>query len=57
MATKKHEVNGDTGNAQVKQVKLTYQMPEAQRVSVAGDFCDWQTDRYPLKRDRKGMGL
>jgi 1,4-alpha-glucan branching enzyme len=24
-------------------------------VIIAGDFCDWQTDRYPLKKDKKGF--
>jgi 1,4-alpha-glucan branching enzyme len=39
---------------QLKRVTLAYHMPEAQSVNVAGTFCDWHTDRYPLKKDRKG---
>ena len=38
-----------------KQVTLVYDIVNAQSVSVAGDFSDWQTDRYPLKKDEKGL--
>lgn len=31
-----------------KQVTLVYDIANAQSVSVAGDFSDWQPDRYPL---------
>jgi 1,4-alpha-glucan branching enzyme len=55
MATKKKELNGNNGKEQFRQVKLTYHMPDAASVSVAGEFCDWQTDRYRLKRDRNGL--
>jgi 1,4-alpha-glucan branching enzyme len=44
-------------SAQFKQVKLTCQVPDAQSVSLAGDFCDWQTDRYQLKGDPKGLWI
>jgi 1,4-alpha-glucan branching enzyme len=57
MATKKRELNGQNRNGHFKEVKLTYDMPDAQSVSVAGEFCDWQTDRYPLKRDKKGLWI
>jgi 1,4-alpha-glucan branching enzyme len=52
---KNKELNGQNGNAQFKQVKLTYHMPDAQSVSVTGEFCDWQPDRYPLKKDSNGL--
>jgi 1,4-alpha-glucan branching enzyme len=52
MASKKNEPN-DTG--QFKQVTLVYDMPDAQSVSVAGNFSDWQPDRYLLKKDKKGL--
>jgi 1,4-alpha-glucan branching enzyme len=38
-----------------KRVTLAYHMPEAQCVTVTGSFCDWRTDRYSLKQDRKGL--
>jgi 1,4-alpha-glucan branching enzyme len=58
MPTKRSDdLNGKNANAELKQVKLSYHMPDAQSVSVAGEFCDWQADRYPLKRDRKGLWI
>jgi hypothetical protein len=54
---RKKDVNGHNGNAQFRQVKLTFRKADAQSVSVAGNFCGWQTDGYPLKRDRKGMWI
>jgi 1,4-alpha-glucan branching enzyme len=52
MAPQKNEVNE---KAELRRVTLTYDMPDAQSVSVAGDFCDWQTDRCHLKKDKKGL--
>jgi 1,4-alpha-glucan branching enzyme len=55
MATKKTELNGKKGNAQFRQVTLIYPEPNAQSVSVAGDFCNWRTDYYPLKKNKDGV--
>jgi 1,4-alpha-glucan branching enzyme len=49
---RKGELNG---KEHLKRVTLSYRMPDAQSVSVAGDFCDWQTDRCRLKKDKKGV--
>jgi 1,4-alpha-glucan branching enzyme len=46
--------NGKNGKAEFKQVTLSYRMPGAQSVTVAGTFCDWRTDRYALKKDKNG---
>jgi 1,4-alpha-glucan branching enzyme len=37
-----------------KKVTFSLAAPEAQTVLVSGTFCDWQLDRHPLKKDRKG---
>jgi 1,4-alpha-glucan branching enzyme len=41
--------------AAFKQVKFVYDMPNAESASVTGDFCEWQTDRYPLRKDKDGL--
>jgi len=38
-----------------KKVRFEFVDPEAQRVSVAGDFNGWDADRIPLKRDVRGI--
>jgi 1,4-alpha-glucan branching enzyme len=55
MALKKKEPNGKNGDAQLRLVMLACHMPDAQSVTVAGDFCDWRTDRYALKKNKKGL--
>jgi 1,4-alpha-glucan branching enzyme len=52
VALKKTEVNG---NARPKLVMLVYHMPEAQSVSVAGDFCNWRTGCHPMHQDKNGL--
>jgi 1,4-alpha-glucan branching enzyme len=52
VAVKRADVNGK-GRARL--VMLTYHIPDARSVSVAGDFCDWRTDCHPLNRDRNGL--
>jgi 1,4-alpha-glucan branching enzyme len=37
-----------------KRVDFGLFAPEAQRVSVAGDFNGWDTDSLPMKRDQGG---
>jgi 1,4-alpha-glucan branching enzyme len=54
MPSKKNDVDVNE-KGRFKQVKLVYDMPDARSVSVTGDFCDWQTDRYPLRKDKKGL--
>jgi 1,4-alpha-glucan branching enzyme len=51
MPSKKNDVE----KGRFKQVKLVYDMPDARSVSVTGDFCNWQTDRYPLRKDKNGL--
>lgn len=55
MAAKKNGVNEENQKTKFRRVKLTYHMPDAQSVIVAGDFCEWRTDRYALKKDEKGF--
>jgi 1,4-alpha-glucan branching enzyme len=50
-----HEKNELNEKAEFRQVKFVYDSPHAESASVAGDFCDWQTDRYPLRKDKKGL--
>ena len=38
-----------------KRVTFTLDAPEAHAVSVAGTFCDWQTDACALKQNRTGV--
>jgi 1,4-alpha-glucan branching enzyme len=54
MASKKDEPKEKT-DFDSKQVTLVYDKANAQSVSVAGDFSDWQPERYPLKKDKKGL--
>ena len=57
MATKNKALNlknANNGKAQFKRVTLTYHMPDAESVLVAGSFCDWRTDHYALKKDKNG---
>jgi 1,4-alpha-glucan branching enzyme len=38
-----------------QKVTFSYQAPEAQSVSVAGDFTDWQQAPVGLKKDKTGV--
>jgi 1,4-alpha-glucan branching enzyme len=54
MAVKKNEPKKKT-SFDSKQVTLVYDKPDARSVTVAGDFSDWQPDRYPLAKDNEGL--
>jgi 1,4-alpha-glucan branching enzyme len=48
-------VAAKNGKGRPRLVMVCYHMPDAQSVSVAGDFCEWRTDCHPLNRDKKGL--
>ncbi len=37
-----------------KRVRFNLYVPEAERVSLAGDFNNWDVDKLPMKKDKKG---
>jgi 1,4-alpha-glucan branching enzyme len=38
-----------------KKVTFSFLAPEAERAALAGDFCDLDPMRHPMKKDRKGV--
>ena len=38
----------------VKKTEFSLSAPQAQRVSIAGDFNQWNPSSYPLQQDTKG---
>lgn len=38
-----------------RKVQFAFPAPEAQEVSLAGDFNQWDTARNPMKKDGKGV--
>jgi 1,4-alpha-glucan branching enzyme len=38
-----------------KKVTFSLLAPEANRVSVAGEFNDWNPSNHPMKKDKKGL--
>jgi 1,4-alpha-glucan branching enzyme len=38
-----------------KRVTFSYNGPVGRSINVVGDFCDWQTDRCPMKKDKTGV--
>jgi 1,4-alpha-glucan branching enzyme len=38
-----------------KKVAFSLLAPRAEKVSVAGDFNDWNLKTHPLKKDKKGV--
>jgi 1,4-alpha-glucan branching enzyme len=55
MPTKRKKLSGNNGNAHFKEVTLSYQMPDAKSVSVAGEFNEWQTHSHTLKKNEIGL--
>jgi 5'-AMP-activated protein kinase regulatory beta subunit len=41
------------GNA--KKVNFSFLAPQAGKVSVVGDFNDWNLMKHPMKKDKKGI--
>ncbi|MGB9629348.1 MAG: isoamylase early set domain-containing protein [Thermodesulfobacteriota bacterium] len=39
----------------LKQTRFSFFAPEAQSVSIAGTFNEWNPSFHPLKQDKKGM--
>jgi len=44
----------EKAKAKTKKVRFDLYAPEAERVSLAGDFNGWDINNLPLKRDHKG---
>lgn len=40
--------------AQAREVEFVFQAPNAKRVSVAGQFNNWNTDSQPMKKSKDG---
>ena len=40
--------------SKTKKIEFTLYAPEAQRVTLAGDFNDWDVNALPMKKDSKG---
>ena len=40
--------------SKTKKIEFTLYAPEAQRVTLAGDFNDWDVNALPMKKDGKG---
>jgi len=38
-----------------KKVTFSFLAPEAEHAALAGDFCDWDPTRHPMKKDKKGF--
>ncbi|MGH9324786.1 MAG: glycogen-binding domain-containing protein [Vicinamibacteria bacterium] len=45
---------GQTSSPRTKRVQFLYEAPNAAEVAVAGTFCGWKVDAYPLKRGGGG---
>jgi 1,4-alpha-glucan branching enzyme len=44
-----------TKAGKAKKVDFSLLAPQAEKVSVAGDFNDWNLTKHPLKKDKKGV--
>lgn len=56
MTEKKESVKGSRPKKTANEkVKFEFAASEAQEVFLAGDFNDWDTSMYPMKRDKKGV--
>jgi 1,4-alpha-glucan branching enzyme len=43
-----------TKAGKAKKVNFSFLSPQAEKVSVAGDFNDWNLEKHLLKKDKKG---
>jgi 1,4-alpha-glucan branching enzyme len=43
-----------TKAGKAKKVDFSLLAPQAEKVSVVGDFNDWNLTKHPLKKDKKG---
>jgi 1,4-alpha-glucan branching enzyme len=57
MATKKAAVKGETKSNEISTaiIQFVFPAPEAQTVSLVGDFNDWDTFANPMKKDKRGI--
>jgi 1,4-alpha-glucan branching enzyme len=44
-----------TAKEKTRKVSFSFPAPEAQTVSVAGDFNNWNPETDPMKKDRRGV--
>ena len=54
MATKKDEKGAKTPIKR-KRVTLTFEAPQAEKVSLMGDFNLWNEKKHPMKKSKLGM--
>jgi 1,4-alpha-glucan branching enzyme len=57
MATKKATVKSEAKSTEISTAKIqfVFNAPEAQKVSLGGDFNGWDTFANPMKKDKKGI--
>ena len=57
MATKKATVKSEAKSTEISTAKIqfVFTAPEAQTVSLRGDFNGWDTFANPMKKDKKGI--
>ena len=57
MATKKVTVKSETKSKEISTAKIqfVFPAPEAQTVSLVGDFNDWDIFADPMEKDKKGI--
>jgi len=49
------KIKGSSGKpAKVQEVELTFRIPEAKKIFVAGTFNDWDTKSMPMKKGKDG---
>lgn len=52
---KKKETNGDGEKSLQKKIRFEYSAPEAKKVSLVGNFNQWNSEANPMKKDKKGL--
>jgi len=55
MGGKKKPKGLESEKKTLKKVDLKMLLPKAKKVSLAGDFNNWNVKSHPLKKDSKGM--
>ena len=57
MTTKKKAVKSETKSKEISTTKIqfVFPAPDAQKVSLGGDFNNWDTRADPMKKDKKGI--
>jgi 1,4-alpha-glucan branching enzyme len=57
MATKKETVKSEAKSKEIptEKIKFVFPAPEAGKVSLAGDFNNWDTLASSMKKDKKGI--